>query len=820
MANKIQLRRDTLANWIAVNPVLGDGEPGFVIDTNQIKYGDGSTPWNDLGWGGTGLNPLSVAIGIGAGKTNQSNYSVAVGIDSGYINQSEWAIAIGPLAGRDTQGNEAVAVGDEAGYYHQGFGAVAIGGYGEWGGGAGSNSQGHEAVAIGASAGNNNQGAFAIAIGSGAGYSYQTTGSIAIFAGPDAGNYSINNAGFYVAPIRNDLTSTNLALFYDATTKEITSGYPNTLANGAHSITLASDGALTGDGANGNFYIDTVTSTGTTSTWVFGVNGNLTAPGTINVGTTGTSSAVNIQGVGAGDVVGYPTLLSMVSDDGNPWAITVQNATAGLGKGLGVYVENTGNIVFETLDNTSSFRFITGSNPWNHWTFDADGGLTFPDATVQTTAYTGQGGATTNAVSVLDDNLSGVITYDASTGTTWIHAYPTSNFTANFVNLPVVNNSIIECKIIITQGSTTGIPNMIQIEGSPGTINWTGGTPEGYTQNTDEITFKLIRTYDTWFTPLGSLTTYGSLPPRVNTTGPLGRFLVMGQNNFYTSIDGVSWSQCNSNGTQQGNQNVTADLSTGRIWTAGDASGYSGSDTVYYTTDLFGSAWAESGTLPSAERWDGIVAHGDNVVVWHNSFPATVYASTDTGVTWNLAVTNSGTFYQPQMAWNSVTSQFIAVGSNASFTSTDGVSWIKNGDIGAGGYSGQIASGGGKLVAAGWSGVVYSLDHGATWNDATNTNPWGDLRGVAYGNGMWVAAAYDMSLTYGITSSADGITWTNQPIFTNSPLWDLEFGNGTFIARGVWGGTYVSTTGLEGSWTTATHIGSYGEKLIFVPNWA
>lgn len=57
MANKIQLRRDTAANWNRVNPVLDDGEPGLNIDTNQIKYGDGSTAWQDLDYasGGGGL---------------------------------------------------------------------------------------------------------------------------------------------------------------------------------------------------------------------------------------------------------------------------------------------------------------------------------------------------------------------------------------------------------------------------------------------------------------------------------------------------------------------------------------------------------------------------------------------------------------------------------------------------------------------------------------------------------------------------------------------------------------------------------------------
>ena len=42
-------RRDTRANWDAVNPVLYDGELGFVSDDpNLYKIGDGETTWNDL----------------------------------------------------------------------------------------------------------------------------------------------------------------------------------------------------------------------------------------------------------------------------------------------------------------------------------------------------------------------------------------------------------------------------------------------------------------------------------------------------------------------------------------------------------------------------------------------------------------------------------------------------------------------------------------------------------------------------------------------------------------------------------------------------
>lgn len=41
-------RRDTAANWTAVNPVLADGEIGYETDTAKWKFGDGVTAWNSL----------------------------------------------------------------------------------------------------------------------------------------------------------------------------------------------------------------------------------------------------------------------------------------------------------------------------------------------------------------------------------------------------------------------------------------------------------------------------------------------------------------------------------------------------------------------------------------------------------------------------------------------------------------------------------------------------------------------------------------------------------------------------------------------------
>ncbi len=51
MADLIQFRRDTSANWTSTNPVLAQGELGLNLTTGQYKIGDGSTAWNSLAYG-------------------------------------------------------------------------------------------------------------------------------------------------------------------------------------------------------------------------------------------------------------------------------------------------------------------------------------------------------------------------------------------------------------------------------------------------------------------------------------------------------------------------------------------------------------------------------------------------------------------------------------------------------------------------------------------------------------------------------------------------------------------------------------------------
>ena len=43
-----KLKRGTAARWAELNPILEQGEPGYVYDENRLKIGDGITPWNNL----------------------------------------------------------------------------------------------------------------------------------------------------------------------------------------------------------------------------------------------------------------------------------------------------------------------------------------------------------------------------------------------------------------------------------------------------------------------------------------------------------------------------------------------------------------------------------------------------------------------------------------------------------------------------------------------------------------------------------------------------------------------------------------------------
>ena len=251
MANKIQLRRDTTANWASSNPTLSQGEIGYELTTGKIKIGTGSTAWNSLSyltiatssvtgtltfpdttvqttaWPGTlayssltGLPTLATVATSGSYNdlSNKPNiagtYSFNVAADDSSlktINSNETVKFIGAggiTTASDAEGNITITgtsssinwgditnkIGAQGPYSialglnaNTGTNGVSIGQ------GTGQAGQGSSAVAIGYYSGNTGQGLAAIAIGSTAGTNYQGSYSIAI--GEEAGfNYQPANS--------------------------------------------------------------------------------------------------------------------------------------------------------------------------------------------------------------------------------------------------------------------------------------------------------------------------------------------------------------------------------------------------------------------------------------------------------------------------------------------------------------------------------------------------------------------------------------------------------------------------------------------------
>lgn len=107
-------------------------------------------------------------------------------------------------------------------------------------------------------------------------------------------------------------------------------------------------------------------------------------------------------------------------------------------------------------------------------------------------------GLTADVLSTLT-GATGVVTHNVSTGGVFYHTSPAANFTANFTNVPTTNGRVLMCTLIISQGATPYISNIVQIDGVAQTIKWLGAyTPSGAANKIDIISFSLIRTGSAW----------------------------------------------------------------------------------------------------------------------------------------------------------------------------------------------------------------------------------------------------------------------------------------------------------------------------------
>jgi hypothetical protein len=104
MAVKLQLRRDTTANWSASNPVLAEGEIGIDTTLKQAKIGDGVTAWNSLVYGLATIETVGVTDGD-KGDVVVASFGTVWTVDSNVVTNAKLAdMATATIKGRVTAG--------------------------------------------------------------------------------------------------------------------------------------------------------------------------------------------------------------------------------------------------------------------------------------------------------------------------------------------------------------------------------------------------------------------------------------------------------------------------------------------------------------------------------------------------------------------------------------------------------------------------------------------------------------------------------------------------------------------------------------------
>lgn len=89
---RIQIRRDTAANWTSANPTLAQGEIGYEVDTRKQKIGDGTTAWTALAY-----QPIGTLTSV-AGKTGTNGAVTLVKGDVGLASVDNVADASKPVS--------------------------------------------------------------------------------------------------------------------------------------------------------------------------------------------------------------------------------------------------------------------------------------------------------------------------------------------------------------------------------------------------------------------------------------------------------------------------------------------------------------------------------------------------------------------------------------------------------------------------------------------------------------------------------------------------------------------------------------------------
>jgi hypothetical protein len=267
-----------------------------------------------------------------------------------------------------------------------------------------------------------------------------------------------------------------------------------------------------------------------------------------------------------------------------------------------------------------------------------------------------------------------------------------------------------------------------------------------------------------------------------NVIGPDPQFIMTaGDLNYYTSSDGLTWSQKlsgfvsntdnnivkynnvyyigRSDGTyftttfvsptQIGNDNVVdSKIFNNILYTLINDSG--GSQSALRAS-TFRQTNNTAPTVPIDMSWNGV----DTLVIVGNAGIKTKVLTPSTLETPAFTITGRSSPVAGQITQVTFgNSMFVAANSNNLIYSSNGTTWT----VSQAGNFTSVRFANGLFVATGYPGIIYTSTNGTAWTSRLSAGGTIDIANPAFGNGIWVAA--DRNSSNAIYTSTNGTSWT------------------------------------------------------------
>jgi hypothetical protein len=288
-----------------------------------------------------------------------------------------------------------------------------------------------------------------------------------------------------------------------------------------------------------------------------------------------------------------------------------------------------------------------------------------------------------------------------------------------------------------------------------------------------------------------------------------GIFVGVGnQGNVATSPDGTNWTfqtlstTAAFRGVTYGTNSVGTPYfvivgDSGNAWKSTNAVIWTRMSSSSLTNSLTDVAWNPHARVFVATANDylvGQITYSYDLLAWQNVAlpPPSFYSSTDM----QRVTCVQGTFFAAGMGGFT----------DSIWKSTNGVDWEYL--LYANQYAGNFVFGNGKLAFVGNEGCpLISADSGINWSNAIDTNVCS--RGcllcsmgadVAFGNSTFVTVGYSGQLGPRPLTSTNLTQWQARTALSGKFLTSVTYGNGTFVAvglfDGIWQSEPVSTPGI------------------------